>query len=112
MKQALLLALAASLAACHSRNDDQAAAAPQPGDTTAVTHQIDPERTGPPGTGGRPPDATVNADSVGIDSAAVDSSSMRSDSASTGQSPVSVPQDTLGPSSLDTTSTDTSRASP
>src|SRR5919112_108183 len=103
MKHLVLLAVAASLAACHSRTDDQAAAAPQPGDTTAVTHQIDPERTGPPGTGGRPSDATVNVDSLGLDSANV-----RIDSTSGGNAgPVSVPQDTLGPSPLDSTSADT-----
>ncbi|HUR95666.1 MAG TPA: hypothetical protein VMY76_13870 [Gemmatimonadales bacterium] len=108
MRQLLFLAVAATLAACHSRTEDQAAAAPESGDTTAVTHQIDPERTGPPGTGGRPSNATVNVDSLGLDSANVQvDSASRTDAGS-----VSVPQDTLGPRPFDSTSTDTSRTAP
>jgi hypothetical protein len=107
MNRLLLLTFAASLAACHSRNDDQAAAAPAPGDSTATTHQVDPARTGPPGTGGRPTNGTVNVDSIGIDTTGV-----RVDTASTSPSPVSVPQDTLGPRSPDSTSADTARSKP
>jgi hypothetical protein len=93
MKKLLILAAAAALsAACHNRNEDQAGAAPDRGDTTAVTHAIDSTRTGPPGVGGRPGDATVTPDSVGVDSARVQSNGGATDTTVT-----SVPQDTLGP---------------
>jgi hypothetical protein len=94
-----LVAAAALSAACHNRSDEEVGAAPDQGstDTTAVTHAIDSTRTGPPGVGGRPGNATITPDSVGIDSAATqgatDSTSMGQDT--TGMS--SVPQDTLGP---------------
>ena len=104
-----LVAAAALSAACHNRSDEEVGAAPDQGstDTTAVTHAIDSTRTGPPGVGGRPGNATVTPDSVGIDSAAtqgagaMDSTSMGQDT--TGMS--STPQDTLGPRN---TSADTS----
>jgi hypothetical protein len=98
MRKLLLLATAAALsAACHTRAEDEVGAAPDQGDTTAVTHVIDSTRTGPPGVGGRPGDATVTPDSVGIDSAAVtpgatDTTSMDRDTTLT-----ATPQDTLGP---------------
>ncbi len=103
-----LVAAAALSAACHNRSDEEVGAAPDQGrtDTTAVTHAIDSTRTGPPGVGGRPGNATVTGDSVGVDSAAtqggMDSTSMGQDT--TGMSPT--PQDTLGPRSMgaDTTS--------
>jgi hypothetical protein len=99
MKQAIFLAALVALAACAGRSEDEAAAAPSPDDTTAVTHVIDSTRTGPPGVAGRAGNATVTLDSV-ID----DTSTVRSDTLSaTGDSPVSTPQDTLGPSTLDTT---------
>ena len=125
MKGLLLLAAAATLAACHNRSDEQTGAAPArgdstavtydttamnrdttgvAGDTTAVTHQVDPERTGPPGTGGRPGDATVTPDSVGIDSTGVQMDS----TAQSTPSAVSVPQDTLGPRNTDSTAVDSS----
>jgi hypothetical protein len=66
----ILAAMATVSLACHNRaEDDEVGAAPDQGDTTAVTHVIDSTRTGPPGVGGRPGDATVTADSVGVDSA-------------------------------------------
>jgi hypothetical protein len=103
-----LVAAAALSAACHNRSDEEVGAAPDQGstDTTAVTHAIDSTRTGPPGVGGRPGNATVTGDSVGVDSAAtqggMDSTSMGQDTA--GMS--STPQDTLGPrdTGADTTS--------
>ncbi len=104
-----LAAAAATFAACHNRNEDQAGPAPSAADTTATVHVIDSTRTGPPGTAGRPGAATVTPDSVGIpDSAA------RVDTMPTSQSPTSVPQDTLGPRSgstmTDTTKTDSTRS--
>ena len=93
MKRLMLLAAAIALAGCHNRSDEQAGAAPDRGDTTAVTRQIDPERTGPPGTAGRPAGSEVNVDSLGADSAAV-----RTDTTST-TVPTAPPQDTLGPRS-------------
>jgi hypothetical protein len=38
MKRLLILTAAVSIAACHSRTEDQAGAAPDTGDTTGVTH--------------------------------------------------------------------------
>jgi hypothetical protein len=100
MRKLLILAsVAAITAACHNRNEDEVGAAPDQGraDTTAVTHQIDSTRTGPPGEAGRPGNATITPDSVGIDSTAVrqgagDTTSMGQDTSLT-----STPQDTLGP---------------
>jgi hypothetical protein len=97
-KLLMLAAVAAVSAACHNRNEDQTGAAPNQGrtDTTAVTHVLDSTRTGPPGEAGRPGNATVTADSVGLDSTA---GQVRTDSTAVGQdsSLNSVPQDTLGP---------------
>jgi hypothetical protein len=125
MKGLMLLAAAATLAACHNRSDEQTGAAPDrgdstavtydttamnrdttavTGDTSAVTHQVDPERTGPPGTAGRPGNATITPDSVGTDSTGVQVDS----TARTSPSPVSVPQDTLGPNNIDSTAVDSS----
>jgi hypothetical protein len=91
----LLAAAFVVSAACHNRANEEAGAAPAEGrgDTTAVTHVIDSTRTGPPGVAGRPGNATITPDSVGIDSAAVRDST----AANNGASPVSTPQDTLGP---------------
>jgi len=119
-----LVAAAAVSAACHNRSEDEVGAAPDQGrtDTTAVTHEIDSTRTGPPGVGGRPGNATVTPDSVGADTTAMqggmDSTSMGQDTSMT-----AMPQDTLGPrdtgadsssmqadssgASIDTTSSDT-----
>jgi hypothetical protein len=95
-----LAAVAAVSAACHNRNEDQAGAAPNQGrtDTTAVTHVLDSTRTGPPGEAGRPGNATITADSVGLDSTAAHRTA---DSTAAGQdsSLTSAPQDTLGPRS-------------
>ncbi|MFL5514794.1 MAG: hypothetical protein ACJ8DJ_01465 [Gemmatimonadales bacterium] len=106
MKQILFLAAtAATIAACHNRNDDQAGPAPSAADTTTTVHVIDSTRTGPPGTAGRPGAATVTPDSVGIpDSAA------RVDTTMTSPSPTSAPQDTLGPRTTDSTGTDSTSA--
>jgi hypothetical protein len=99
-KLAFLVAAAALSAACHNRSDEEVGAAPDQGraDTTAVTHEIDSTRTGPPGVGGRPGNATVTPDSVGLDSTATQGA-MDSTSAGAGQdtSLTSIPQDTLGP---------------
>jgi type IV pilus biogenesis protein CpaD/CtpE len=96
MKRLLLAAAAFAVStACHNRANEETGAAPAEsrGDTTAVTHVIDSTRTGPPGVSGRPGNATVTPDSVGIDSTAVRDST----AANNGASPVSTPQDTLGP---------------
>ena len=98
-----LAAAAATIAACHNRNEDQAGPAPSAADTSATTHVIDSTRTGPPGTAGRPGNATVTPDSVGISDSVA-----RVDTVPTSQSPTSVPQDTLGPRS-DSTMSDTTR---
>src|SRR5215216_1011629 len=90
-KLLILAAVAAVSAACHNRSEDEVGAAPDRGDTTAVTHAIDSTRTGPPGVGGRPGDATVTPDSVGIDSATVQ------DTTAADTTVTSTPQDTLGP---------------
>jgi len=93
-----LVAAAAVSAACHNRSEDEVGAAPDQGrtDTTAVTHEIDSTRTGPPGVGGRPGNATVTPDSVGADTTSMqggmDSTSMGQDTSMT-----AMPQDTLGP---------------
>jgi hypothetical protein len=95
MKTLLMLAAVAALsAACASRSEEEVGAAPDEGqvDTTAVTHQIDSTRTGPPGVGGRPGEATVTPDSVGIDTAVTDTTAMEQDTTLT-----ATPQDTLGP---------------
>jgi hypothetical protein len=99
-KLLILAAVAAVSAACHNRNEDQAGAAPDQGrtDTTAVTHVIDSTRTGPPGEAGRPGNATITADSVGLDSTTAGQGA--SDTTSATQQDTSMtatPQDTLGP---------------
>src|SRR5215208_3189836 len=91
-KMLILAAVAAISAACHNRSEDEVGAAPDRGDTTAVTHAIDSTRTGPPGVAGRPGDATVTPDSVGIDSGTVQDTTAAVDTTLT-----STPQDTLGP---------------
>ncbi len=105
MRKLLMLAAVAALsAACHNRPEDEVGAAPEQAeadttsitaDTSAVTRAIDSTRTGPPGVGGRPGDATVTLDSVGVDSAAVQAG----DTTGTGldTTTTSTPQDTLGP---------------
>ena len=98
MRHAYLFAAAVALAACAGRSEDETAAAPAPDDTTAVTHVIDSTRTGPPGTGGRHGDATVTPDSV-LD----DTTNVVHDTMPPGESPISEPQDTLGPGIPDTT---------
>jgi hypothetical protein len=111
MKALWLLAAATAIAACHNRSDEQAGAAPGRGDTTAVVRQADPEHTGPPGTAGRPGNATVTPDSVGADSVGIDSTGVRVDSTGqAGGAPVSVPHDTLGPANVDSTGSDTTSA--
>jgi len=103
-KMLILAAMAAVSLACANRAEEEVGAAPDEGDTTAVTHVIDSTRTGPPGVGGRPGDATVTADSVGVDSALTNQenseSPAMSDSTMTADSTTSwtsTPQDTLGP---------------
>jgi len=115
MRKLLFLVAAAALsAACHNRSDEEVGAAPDQGrtDTTAVTHEIDSTRTGPPGVGGRPGNATVTADSVGADSTMQGAADTSSTGAGAVQdtSMTAIPQDTLGPRNTDTTGmqTDTS----
>jgi hypothetical protein len=112
MKVLWLLAAAGTLAACHNRSEDQAGAAPERADTTAVTREVDPERTGPPGTAGRPGNATITPDSVAADSVRIDSAGVSIDSTRTSPSPTSTPQDTLGPANTDSARTDTSATAP
>jgi hypothetical protein len=99
-KVLILAAMAAVSLACHSRSEDEVGAAPDQGDTTAVTHAIDSTRTGPPGVGGRPGDATVTPDSVGVDSALTNQENPgtpgQTNTDTTGAWS-STPQDTLGP---------------
>ena len=99
-KVLILAAMAAVSLACHNRSEDEVGAAPDQGDTTAVTHAIDSTRTGPPGVGGRPGNATVTADSVGVDSALTNQENPgtpgQTNTDSTGAWS-STPQDTLGP---------------
>jgi hypothetical protein len=99
-KLLILAAVAAVSAACHNRNEDQAGAAPDEGrtDTTAVTHVIDSTRTGPPGEAGRPGNATITADSVGLDSTKAGQATSDTTSATQQDTSMSAtPQDTLGP---------------
>lgn len=103
MKHLLTLLAAASIAACSSRVEDQAGAAPDTGDSTAVTHAIDTARTGPPGTGGRPGNATVTTDSVLSDSVEMETDTTMMDMGE----PSSGPQDTLGPREPDLYESDT-----
>ena len=99
-KVMILAAMAAVSLACHNRSEDEVGAAPDQGDTTAVTHAIDSTRTGPPGVGGRPGDATVTPDSVGVDSALTNQENPgtpgQTNTDTTGAWS-STPQDTLGP---------------
>jgi hypothetical protein len=92
MSRIPILAAAALIAACHSTKEDQTAVSPARADTTAVTHVIDSTRTGPPGTAGRPGNATVTPDSAMGDTTAVKADTMKQ-----APSPTSTPQDTLGP---------------
>ena len=131
MRRLLLLTAAAALAGCHHQNEAQTGAAPVPAasdtaaadrdttgaavrdttamapgdtsrsDTSAVTHQVDPDRTGPPGTGGRAPTGTVNVDSVGLDSTQTQVDTAKN-------VPQAPPQDTLGPRPANGATTDTS----
>src|SRR4051794_30701107 len=109
MRNLLMLAAVAALAAaCHNRSEDEVGAAPDQGrtDTTAVTHEIDSTRTGPPGVTGRPGNATVTPDSVGLDS----TTTQAGDTSAVGQdtSMTSMPQDTLGPANTGAGAADTS----
>jgi hypothetical protein len=99
-KVLILAAMAAVSLACHNRAEDEVGAAPDQGDTTAVTHAIDSTRTGPPGVGGRPGDATITPDSAGVDSALTNQENPgtpgQANTDTTGAWS-STPQDTLGP---------------
>ena len=92
-KLPILAAMAAVSLACHNRAEDEVGAAPEQTDTTAVTHVIDSTRTGPPGVGGRPGNATVTPDSVGVDSAVTNQET----TSGTDTTWTSTLQDTLGP---------------
>jgi len=95
-KVLILAAVAAVSAACHNRSEDEVGAAPDQGDTTAVTHVIDSTRTGPPGAAGRPGNATVTGDSVGVDSTLTNQEHPNPPAADT-TAWSATPQDTLGP---------------
>ncbi len=124
MNRLLILAAVASIGACHSRNEDQAGAAPATGDTGAVTEVIDSTRTGPPGVAGRPSGSEYTRDSVPTDTSLVQTDtttgmepSSSSDSTMTrstepSPSPSSTPQDTLGPASPDAGGTVDSTTNP
>jgi hypothetical protein len=95
-------AMLAAAVACHNRSSEETGPAPAAQDTTNVTRQVDPNRTGPPGTGGRAGNGTVTPDSLGMDST-------RSRVDTTQQGPpagTAVPQDTLGPRATDSTAAD------
>lgn len=97
-KMIILAAMAAVSLACANRSEEEVGAAPDQGDTTAVTQVIDSTRTGPPGVGGRPGNATVTADSVAADSALTnqENSGALGDTDTT-STWTSTPQDTLNP---------------
>src|SRR5919107_5316309 len=100
-KMLILAAMAAVSLACANRAEEtDVGAAPEEGDTTAVTHAIDSTRTGPPGMSGRPGNATVTPDSVGADSALTNQENPgtpgQTNTDTTGAWS-STPQDTLGP---------------
>lgn len=107
MKRLIILAVAASLAGCHSANNEAVGAAPDRGDSvttdTVTTKVVDPNRTGPPGVQGRPGDATINVDSV-ADTSAVQVDTAAHREVQNAQENRSIPQDTLGPSNLDSLS--------
>ena len=96
-KLLILAAMAAVSLACHNRAEDEVGAAPEETDTTAVTHVIDSTRTGPPGVGGRPGNATVTPDSVGIDSAVTNQENPNGTDTTGTDTTWTSPQDTLGP---------------
>jgi len=99
-------AMLAAAVACHNRSSEETGPAPAAQDTSNVTRQVDPNRTGPPGTGGRPGNGTITPDSLGVDSTRV-----RVDTAQAGPpAGAAVPQDTLGPRRTDSTSTDSAAA--
>ncbi len=105
-KLLILAAMAAVSLACHNRAEDEVGAAPEQTDTTAVTHVIDSTRTGPPGVGGRPGDATVTPDSVGVDSALTSQENPNgTDTTGIDTTLTSTPQDTLGPRDAGTADT-------
>jgi hypothetical protein len=101
-KVIFLAAMAAVSLACANRAEEEVGAAPDQGDTTAVTHAIDSARTGPPGVGGRPGNATVTPDSVGVDSALTNQENPGTPGTTdTTGAWSSTPQDTLGPRDTD-----------
>ena len=107
-KLLILAAMAAVSVACANRAEDDVGAAPDQGDTTAVTHVIDSTRTGPPGVGGRPGDATITPDSVGVDSALTNQENPGTpNSSDTTGAWTATPQDTLGPRDTDVQDTTT-----
>jgi hypothetical protein len=104
MRYLLMLAAAASLAACHSRSEDEVGAAPDQGDTTAVT-ATDTAAVPTDSTMGQRPGATdtsfvqqdTTAAPTGVDSTYTPSGN--------------TPTDTLSQPSGDTTVTDTTSTS-
>ena len=99
-------AMLAAAVACHNRSREETGPAPAAQDTANVTRQVDPNRTGPPGTGGRPGNGTITPDSLGVDSTRA-----RVDTTRAGPpAGAAAPQDTLGPRVTDSTRTDSAAA--
>jgi hypothetical protein len=111
MRYLMMLAAAASLAACHNRSQDEVGAAPQKGDTTAVTASDT--------TKAMPTDSTMGAQPSAADTSMVKASDSTSagagvtaDSAYAPTPSANTPSDTASAGALDTTSvspTDTTK---
>lgn len=105
MRYLLMLAAAASLAACHSRSEEEVGAAPERGDTTAVI-TADTTATPTDTTMGQTP----GVDTTAFDTTAVDTTAMPQDQGMTPDTS-GVSADTTGMTpSVDTTTTDTTGA--
>jgi hypothetical protein len=98
MRYLLMLAAAASLAACHNRSEDEVGAAPDRGDTTAVT-ATDTAAVQTDSTMGQRPGAT-DTSFVQQDSTAAPTGVDSSTTTPSGNSP----SDTLSQTGADTTS--------
>ena len=93
MRYLWMLAAAASLAACHNRGEDEVGAAPQKGDTTAVTSTARDTASAVPtdSTMGQRPGAT---DTTMVKASDSTSAGMSTDSASTPSSTGNAASDT------------------
>jgi hypothetical protein len=105
MRYFLMLAAAASLAACHNRSGDEVGAAPDQGraDTTAVAQDS---------TKGTPTDSTMGQRPGAADTTAVqsDTSSMSTPTTDSTTSTGNQPSDTTSQNSTSQTATDSSKA--